>query len=157
MGSIRTAGLGRMNGRTSMHNGAGADLTVRTSDPMIEAARLEAEGYRLLAEGHALLARAARLRAELPASAAAGDSLVAIAESGLDARACRRLEAEGLLPVRKVGRRKYTTRSALVALVTSTTSSTARVPTHPETPEEAANRMYDELVARTRFRTKTSR
>ena len=58
---------------------------------MSEASRLEAEAHELIARGHALLARAARLRETVDAPGG-GDELVALADSGLDARARRRLD-----------------------------------------------------------------
>jgi hypothetical protein len=82
-----------------------------------EAARLEVEGHELIARGHTLLARAARVRAEHPTAVGAADDLIPLAQSSLGARTRRRLEREGRLPVVKLGRQKFTRRSALVGLV----------------------------------------
>jgi hypothetical protein len=81
-----------------------------------DAARLESKGYALIARGHRLLARAAALRVN-PIHSTPGDDLVAVSDLPLDRRTRIRLEREGLLPVTKLGRRKFTRRSALVALV----------------------------------------
>jgi hypothetical protein len=110
-----------------------------------EADRLEAQGHALLAQGHELLARAAELRAAEPATAGADDDLIPIAEVPLDARTRLRLEREGRLPVEKFGRRKFTRRSALAALVGDAapppTSDTPR-----RDPRESARELYVELV-----------
>jgi hypothetical protein len=118
--------------------------------PVAEAARLESEGHALIGRGHELLARAAQLRAETPGVNQGGDELVALADCGLDARSRRRLEREGRLPVSKIGRRKFTTRSALVALVPSmsTIRATPEARTPAETPGEAARKAYAALATR---------
>jgi hypothetical protein len=58
-------------------------------------------------------------------ASAAGDELVPLASCGLEARAVAALVASGELPVRKIGRRRYTTKRALAALVTSSSPSVA--------------------------------
>jgi hypothetical protein len=58
----------------------------------------------------------------------AADDLVALADSGLDARTRRRFEREGRLPVVKLGRRKFTTRAALLALVSAPTKGAEVAP-----------------------------
>jgi hypothetical protein len=57
------------------------------------------------------------------------DELVALTDSGLDARTRRRLERDGRLPVVRLGRKKFTTRAALAALVNAPTTAAAVVPT----------------------------
>jgi len=110
-----------------------------------EADRLEAQGHALLAQGHELLARAAEIRAAEPSPGTLPDDLIPIAEVPLDARTRLRLEREGRLPVERLGRRKFTRRSALAALVgdaaPSPTSDTPR-----RDPRESARELYVELV-----------
>ena len=111
-----------------------------------EADRLEAQGHALLAQGHELLARAAELRAGAPSADPSRDDLIPIAEVPLDARTRLRLEREGRLPVEKLGRRKFTRRSALAALVgDAAPSPTPDAPRRD--PRESARELYVELVA----------
>jgi hypothetical protein len=106
---------------------------------------LEAQGHTLLAQGYELLARAAEIRAAEPAPHAAPDELVPIAEVPLDARTRTRLEREGRLPVEKLGRRKFTRRSALAALVRDAAPSPS--PEAPRgDPRASARELYLELV-----------
>ncbi len=62
-----------------------------------------------------------------------GDELVSLADAGIERRALRRLQREGRLPVERIGRRLYTRRSALLALVGVTSGNApkrapARIP-----------------------------
>jgi len=54
---------------------------------------------------------------ELATAREATDELVALAECGLEASAWRKLVRNGELPCRRIGRRWYTTKRALAALV----------------------------------------
>lgn len=73
----------------------------------------------------------------------AGDDLVALAGCGIERRALRRLQREGRLPVERIGRKLYTRRSALVALVqTEPTEAPSRASTHAVDPEQAAREAY---------------
>jgi hypothetical protein len=105
-----------------------------------EADRLEAEGHALIAQGHELLARAAQARAGRSAPDIPPDDLVPIAEV--------RLEREGSLPVERLGRRKFTRRSALAALVGDIEAPSPHVGPAPHDPRESARELYVELVAR---------
>ena len=110
-------------------------------EPTVESPDLiEAEAHELMARAHQLLARAARVRANEPDQQA--DELVPVAESGLDARTRRELEREGRLPVVKLGRRKYTRRSALVALVAETPQRHVSPINGITDPREAARAAY---------------
>ncbi len=111
--------------------------------PPADAATLEAEGHALIARGHALLAEAARIRAQGSAVHDDADELVPLCRSGLAVRTRRKLEREGRLPVVKLGRSKFTRRSALLALLDATTGDGPRAPgQHPSTPQEAARASY---------------
>jgi hypothetical protein len=111
-----------------------------------EADRLEGQAHVLLARGHELLARAAELRAGAPSADPSRDDLIPIAEVPLDARTRLRLEREGRLPVEKLGRRKFTRRSALAALVGGVTPSPAPDASRRD-PRESARALYMDLVA----------
>lgn len=103
--------------------------------------RLEAEGHELIARGHELLAQAARLRTTQVNVPDGGDTLIPLAESGLAVRTRRKLEREGKLPVVKLGREKYTRRSALVALLPPNDNINDSPPT-ALSPREAARASY---------------
>jgi hypothetical protein len=118
-----------------------------------EADRLEEEAHGLIARGHELLAKAAGLRALRRPGGVAGPSdneLVPLTEVPLDARTRRRLEREGRLPFEKHGRRKFTTRAALAALVAPRAGGDApemsapEPTTNPRDPREAARLHYAE-------------
>jgi len=106
-----------------------------------EVARLEAEAHELIARGHTLLAQAARLRAARSDIQDSGDTLVPLAESGLAVRTRRKLERAGRIPVVKLGREKYTSRSALVALLPANNKDINDSPT-AQSPREAARASY---------------
>jgi hypothetical protein len=111
-----------------------------------EADRLEAQGHALLAQGHELLARAAEIRAASPSPDTSHDDLIPIADVPLDARTRLRLEREGRLPVEKLGRRKFTRRSALAALVgDAPPPATNDAPRRD--PRESARELYVNLIA----------
>jgi hypothetical protein len=107
-----------------------------------EVGKLEAEAHDLIARGHALLAKAARLRTARVQVHDDGDALVPLAQSGLAIRTRRKLEREGLLPVVKLGREKYTRSSALAALVPSTKPNINDPPLTAQSPREAARASY---------------
>ena len=113
-----------------------------------EADRLEAEGHALIAQGHELLARAAQARAGRSAPDIPPDDLVPIAEVPLDARTRLRLEREGRLPVERLGRRKFTRRSALAALVGDLAAPSPGTGAARPDPRASARELYVELVAR---------
>mgnify|MGYP001172913420 CR=1 FL=1 len=106
--------------------------------------RLEAEGHALIAQGHELLAQAAQARAERREEPTAADDLVPLADTPLDARTRRRLEREGRLPVVKLGRRKFTRRSALAGLVAETAAPTISTASSDD-PQAAARDAYANL------------
>lgn len=103
-------------------------------------ALIEAEAHEMMAQAHLLLARAARLRSEARADEV--DDLVPLAETGLDVRTRRRLEKEGRLAVVKLGRRKFTRRSALAALVSDTSRCDVSTRLAVTDPREAARAAY---------------
>jgi hypothetical protein len=113
-----------------------------------DACRLEAEAHELLARAHGLLAQAARLRAEHSEEAGGADDLVPLSKSGLGARTRRRLEREGRLPVEKLGRQKFTRRSALVGLVGNGKANIPSPATTVLDPREAARADYAKISAR---------
>lgn len=113
-----------------------------------DASRLEAEAHELFARAHALLARAARVRAEQPEGVSGADDLVPLSKSGLGARTRRRLEREGQLPVVKLGRQKFTRRSALVGLVGNGETNIASPATTVLDPREAARADYARISTR---------
>jgi hypothetical protein len=73
---------------------------------------------RVLAVAAALVGLVDALLAERRAEVA--DELVPLADAGIERRALRRLQRDGRLPVERIGRRLYTRRSALLALVITT-------------------------------------
>jgi hypothetical protein len=111
-----------------------------------EPGRLEADAHELIARAHVMLARAARLRAAQPASPTGADDLVPLSESGLGVRTRRRLEREGRLPVVKLGRQKFTRRSALLELVGEKDASDSATP-EAKDPREAARTSYNRSLA----------
>jgi hypothetical protein len=125
---------------------APADGAVAPDSPRA-ASELESKGHALIARGHRLLARAAGLRAR-PASGDPIDVLVPISDVPLDARTRLRLERDGRLPVMKIGRRKFTRRSALAELVPPRgAASPPRPPPARVDARSAATQAYIELVA----------
>jgi hypothetical protein len=109
--------------------------------------RLEAEGHALIAQGHELLARAAQARAEGTEYQGDPDDLVPLAETALDARTRRRLEREGRLPVVKLGRRKFTSRSALASLVDPAAADGSSCPPEDADARAVARRVYASVDA----------
>ena len=83
-----------------------------------------------------------------PSADTVPDDMVPIAEVPLDARTRLRLEREGRLPVERLGRRKFTRRSALAALVGDLAAPCPGTGTAPHDPRESARELYVELVAR---------
>jgi len=132
---------------------------VSRSAALAQAARLDlqalerrAEAARLEADARALEVEAARLRVQAAeADDGPADDLVPLDETPLEAKAARRLERDGALPVRRIGRRKYTTRAALAALIaTPAPPASSPRPVEPadEDPREAARRAYPSLTSR---------
>jgi hypothetical protein len=81
--------------------------------------------------------------------AAPGDDLVALAGCGIERRALRRLQRDGKLPVERIGRKLYTRRSALLALVqTETAAAPACASTAAMNPEQAAREAYADRSSR---------
>jgi hypothetical protein len=109
--------------------------------------RLEAEGHALIAQGHELLARAAQARAEGTEDQAGPDDLIPLAETALDARTRRRLEREGRLPVVKLGRPKFTRRSALASLADPSAADAASCPPEDDDARAVARRVYASVDA----------
>jgi hypothetical protein len=109
---------------------------------------LEAEAHELIARAHLMLARAARLRATHPGKPEGADDLVPLSESGLGVRTRRRLEREGRLPVVKLGRQKFTRRSALLELVGEGDAVAASATPEVKDPREAARARYNKISGR---------